>query len=117
VTCELVEWPLNSKDQGQSYLRIKLDEDPKNPKLSEYRDMCLKGRAKMIESLSDYDDEIADAVLSDETGNYATISQEVLKKVNCQSFVQDLLVYLTKFKITGHKARSIEAQCNYFTLW
>lgn len=86
VTSDLVEWPQNSKDQGQSYRRVRLDEDVSDPKLGEYRKTYIKERRKMIESLSDYDDELADVVLSDETGNYNNISQEALKKVHHSKF-------------------------------
>jgi len=76
-----MEWPTKSSDQGQTFRRITLDSNDLNPELMKYHEKCIKERVKMIERLSDFDDDMADAVLSDDSGTYSNICQITLKKV------------------------------------
>ena len=44
-------------------------------------EICCEGRLKMIESLSDFDEQIADLILSDESGGFEGVSEEDIKQV------------------------------------
>ena len=67
--------------QGRKFQRIPLSENSLDKDLNELQQICREGRLKMIESLSDFDDQITDLILSDESGGFEGVSQENIKQV------------------------------------
>ena len=67
--------------QGRKFQRIPLNENSPDEDLNELQQICSEGRLKMIESLSDFDDQIADLILSDESGGFEGVSEDDIKQV------------------------------------
>lgn len=55
----------------------------------ELRGLCSKGRAKLIESLADVDENFADVVLAEESDEYDGISPDIIQKVFRLSYPSD----------------------------
>ncbi len=68
--------------QGRKYRRISLKSKSENQELEKLRHICSEGRSKLIETLSDFDDSMADQVLADETGGiYDDVTPECIDQV------------------------------------
>ena len=67
--------------QGRKFQRIPLNENSSDQGLNELAHICNEERLKMIESLSDFDDQIADLILSDESGGFEGVSQQNIQQV------------------------------------
>jgi len=59
---------LNSSLQGRKFQRIPINENLKENHWKKLHQICEEGRLRMIESLSDFDDSLADQILSSENG-------------------------------------------------